>query len=78
MENMMIRTETPAGATGTTVLTRGCASFGPQSGFGVAFMAAISEPNFVLGGRDRAKTDVKGHVGLVAYIPGDHAWSPPT
>ncbi len=27
--------------------------------------------------RDRQDLAAKGHVGLVAYFPGTHAWSPP-
>lgn len=27
--------------------------------------------------RDRAAVATKGHLGLIAYVPGSRAWSPP-
>jgi hypothetical protein len=78
MENSMIpnptsRTQTDLSSTsGFAMPTRGCA---------IAFVGLASIPATGLSTgtviRDRQDDAAKGHVGLVAYVPGNPAWSPP-
>lgn len=51
------------GTSGFATLTRGCA-------FGTDLVTSAIV-------RDRKAVAVKGHMALVAYVPGIHAWSPP-
>lgn len=83
MENMIIAgnatspiLSTTPGSTrafGMPMPAGGCA-FGSQriSATGLSF---VTTPESVI--RDRKDLAAKGHVALVAYVPGYHAWSPP-
>ena len=75
MKNWTVMPSTTTPIQGTAMPMRGCA-FGVESGpieSGLSVFAPVAGSAM---GRTRQDA-VKGHVGLVAYIPGDTAWSPP-
>ncbi len=80
MENTMIQTTnpifsiTPGSASAFAMSMRGC-TLGAQRISATGVTSVVTTPESVI--RDRKDLAAKGHVALVAYVPGIPAWSPP-
>ena len=80
MENTMTKTtspilsNTPGSASAFAMSMRGC-TVGAQWIPATGVTSVVTTPESVI--CDRKDLAAKGHVALVAYVPGIPAWSPP-
>ncbi len=70
---------TPGSTSAFAMSTRGC-TFASRDGGFIAAQPCVNGADLTIDPsatvRER-KVSAKGHLGLVAYTPGIHAWSPP-